>query len=197
MDNPFCLYSTLAFTGTWSLIKAFWKCLCLVEVFSECLRDAACCHLGIIGHLLVSKKEGIPYGRKQIIAVLLSNVFSTWISKLRLLLCLYQILYFQLLYHQKNEGQCCTLCSLQLRERQGMSQWEPVLCQFQLLVELLSLRYTGFTHSKALLSTSNSSQFKHRLLRKEVCSLHLFPCQHLCQRGCTRNEITLIKMTWF
>lgn len=155
-------------------------CLCLIELFIECLRDAAYSYLRIIGRLLVSNQEWSPYGRKQTIAVLLWNVFSTWIPKLSLLPCPYQIPYLQLVYQQKNEGQHCTLCSLQFRGREGMSQWEPVLYQFQLLAEWLGLlaewlglRYIGFIHSKAVVSQAIRASSSVGYFWKKSVLLHL------------------------
>lgn len=172
-------------------------CLCLIEIFGDCLRDASYSHLGIIGHLLVNNQEWSPYGRKQTIAVLLWNVFSIWISKFRFLPYPYRILYFQLVYQHKNEGQHCALCSLQFREREGMSQWEPVLCLFQLLQELLSLRYIGFIHSKAVVSQAIWASSSVGYFWKKSVFLHFSLCQHLRWRGCSRNEIMLINRTWY
>lgn len=104
--------------------------------------------------------------------------------------------YFPLVYQQKNEGQRCASCSLLFRGREGMS-WEPVLCQFQLLAELLGLRYIRFIHSETVVSQAVWASSGVGYFWKKSVLLHLSFCQHVCQRGCTRNESMLINITWY
>lgn len=135
-------------------------------------------------------------GNRQI-AGLLWNMFSTWITKLSLLPCYYRVLYIRLVCQQRHEGQCCALYSIQCTERDGMSHGEPGLCQCQLLAELLGLRYVGFTESKVVILQAVWASSSAGYHWKKPILLHRSLHQHLSWRGCTRNEIMVINITWW
>lgn len=112
-------------------------------------------------------------GNRQI-AGLLWNMFSTWITRLSLLLWYYRVLYIRLVCQQRHEGQCCTLYSIQCTERDGVS-WGARALSVPTFSRITSSQVCRIHWEQGCGFASCLSQFKWRLPLKEAYSSAPFP----------------------